>query len=303
MNETQNETPILGDERHLIILKHRDAHFGGSFPLMIDYYQKGGRGVSAEFEIEDILALAEAERLGGKNLSDLVYSDLDRDEVARASDAYQKLRDLYKVKSPKNPFPNLIADLILTEEADPVEAVAAIVAQKSAIVPHLIDLLKSDDLYNPLFPGYGEAPYLAARCLGEIGDKRAIIALFESIGKGDFFDDDIALKALYAIGQPAKDFLLRILPSKPINEDNERAAIALLSFKDQPDVASAYFHFLQTLPLPQHLPIATYLILGCEGLYNTPEQSAFEKFARSSTIPKELKYDFNSILDGWKART
>ena len=74
-------------------------------------------------------------------------------------------------------------------------------------MPALIDLLRNEDFYDPLFPGYGEAPVLAAKCLGLIGDKRAIISLFEAIGEGDFFNEDIILDALHVIGNPARDFL------------------------------------------------------------------------------------------------
>jgi hypothetical protein len=299
MRDTDFESPSFGDAQDQAILKHRDAHFGGSFEVMLEYYQKGGKGVAPDIALERIEWLAQEEKRLGGNLAGMFLSAADAEEIKKAKKAYQHLRDLYQMKSPKSPFPLLIANLILSEEENPEEEIAAIVKQRQAIVPTLIGLVKSEDMYNPLYPGYGQAPYLAARCLGLIGDGRALIALFESIGKGDFFDDDIALGALKSIGEPAKRFLLKVLHGKPINEDNERAAIALLAFKD-PEVAKTCFELLKQLDLGKDAFLATYLILACEALKGTQQQKEFEEFAQRSDLPRELKNDFQSILKLWQ---
>lgn len=299
MNTSDHFPSHLEDSFDKDILMQRDAHFGGSFQVMLDYYRSNGRGVDGRFEIERMKELAEEENRLQQNLAPMFLGATDAEEIQKAREAYKKLRQIYESKSTKNPFPKLIADLILSEEEDIKNAVDAIVEQRSAIVPSLIDLLKSEEMYNPIYPGYGKTPFLAAECLGQIGDKRAIISLFETIGRGDFFEDDISLKALKMIGSPAKEFLLKVLQGKPVNEDNERAAIALLAFKDEEEVAKACFKFLSEIDLKKESSLATYLILGCEGIKDNQSQKELKKFSSRSDLPKELKNDFETIFREW----
>ena len=79
------------------------------------------------------------------------------------------------------------------------------------------------------------------------------------IGEADFFNEDVVLQALYSIGEPAKAFLLKVLQAQPINYDNERAAIALLSFKEDPEVHTACLNLLNDLDKKKHSVLATYL--------------------------------------------
>lgn len=294
------QTRSMNDSLDIDILMHRDAHFAGNFSLMLDYYRKRGKGVFEEFEISRIEKLAEEELRTGKNLSPLLLSSKDIEEIKHARDAYEALRKLYEVKTTKNRYPLLLADLILSEEEEAESEIQAIVQEKSAIVPYLIELIHSEDFYNPLFPGYGKAYKHAAKALGLIGDKRALIALFEAVGKGDFFDDEVVLNALKEIGQPAKEFLLRILHGKPHNEDNEKAAIALLAFKDDPQVAEACFSLLKELNFKTEDFLATYLILASSGLKDPFLRKEFEAFSKHPSIPKTLHNDFKTILEEWK---
>lgn len=291
------ETDFVEDSLDQAILMHRDAHFAGSFEEMLKYYIAGGKGIDPQFDIERIQALALEEKSINRNLAAELLNAKEAEEVKRARDAYKAFRELYENSKSKNLLPILISNLILSEEILPENEIAAIVAHKSAAVPLLINLLRSEDMYNPLFPGYGQAPYLAAKCLGQIGDQRAIITLFETIGKGDFFDDDIALNALSAIGEPAKQFLLKIVNKLPLTEDNERAAIALLNFKEDEEIASVCFDFLKTLDLKKEASLATYLILACEALKDPKKRKEFVAF--SNQVPKELQNDCKAIIKLW----
>jgi HEAT repeat protein len=194
----------------------------------------------------------------------------------------------------------LIADLILSESPDPTEEIAAIVKEKGLAVGALIELIRSEDFHDPLFPGYGLAPNLAITCLGQIGDKRAIITLFEAIGSGDFFDEDMALSALHAIGEPAKTFLLKVLHGKPLNIDNEKAAIALIPFKDHPDVTNACLTMLKDPEVRRHLPLATYLVLACEGLTDEEKQKELLELANDFQTPLQLKQEIKILAKTWK---
>lgn len=293
----------VSDEQNIAILQHRDVHFGGNFGVMLEYYMKGGKGVNPEFDIEQIQALALIEKETGQNMAAMLLSGAEAERIAEAKEAYKKLREIFNSKDKNAKYPQLIADLILTEEEEPTKEIEAIVNEKNAIVPLLINLLRADTFYDPLFPGYGKAPALAAKCLGLIGtgDKRVIISIFESIGTGDYFDEDVALDALKSIGEPAKQFLLKVVHGKPINEDNERAAIALIKFKEDPEVSQACFTMLQDKNVLKDLPLSTYLILACEGLPPGKWREEFAQMANKPDFPKQLKLDMKAIQDSWKS--
>lgn len=290
----------LFDEIDCQILMHRDTHFGGDFSSMIQYYENKGKGSQQEFEISRLFGLAELEVQLQQNLAAMVLSGAEAEQVSLAKKAYKELRELYEIKTKINHFPILIANLILSEEEEPAEEINAILAEGSKIIPELLQLVRSEEFATPLYPGYGHAPVLAAKCLGLIGDKRAIIALFETIGHmDDFFNEDISINALKMIGEPAKEFLLHVVKGKPYNEDNERAAIALGYFRDAPEVATACFEILKELNLKQHPVLAAYLILACAGLENTPYREEFIQLANQPNFPKELRQDIAVVIKDW----
>lgn len=292
----------LINETDKAILMHRDVHFGESFEQMLEYYEKEGKGVQPEFEYDQIKALDLAEKKMKQNLAGLLLSGPEAEKVASAKTAYKKLRDLYEEESKsKNrlKYPLLIADLILSEEEYPQQEIDAIVAEKGAIVPSLLELLRAEDYHDPLFPGYGLSPTLAAKCLGLIGDKRAIIALFETIGESDFFEEDIVIEALKLIGEPAKQFLLKVVHGHPFNQDNERAAVALTKFSDDPEVALACLSLLKELDLKKQELLATHLVLCCEGLASATQRAEFTALAENPNTPKTLRQDMRIIAKSW----
>lgn len=289
----------LTDSLDTQILMHRDAHFGGKFEFMLDYYDKGGKGINPEFDTDRIRALADTEKRMGTNLSAVMLTGADADKVGSARMAYKNLRDLYEAKKPKSVLPVLIADLILSEDEDPEKEIAAVVEQKSAIVPLLIDMLRSPDFSDPLFPGYGLAPALAVRCLGKIGDKRALISLFEAIGEGDFFNEDLVLDALKSIGEPAKEFLLKVLHGKPLNYDNERAAIALERFKEDETVSKTCLEMLQQPEVRKTIPLAAYLTIVCEGLTSAADRQTLLALADDPVTPKLLQNEIRAASKAW----
>ncbi len=282
------------------VFMHRDVHFGGSFDEMLEYYLKEGKGVHPDFELSRVIALAKFEKQAEQNLAPMILTGADSEKIARAKQAYQDLRDLYELPSAANRFPILIADLILSEDLIPQKEIDAIIAQKGLIVPSLLELLHSESFYDPLFPGYGQGPMLAAKCLGLIGDKRAIISLFEAIGEEDFFNEDVLLQALKEVGTPAKEFLLHVLKARPINYDNERAAIALLPFSDDPEVAKNCFKMLQEPEARKHVPFANYLALVCEGLADEELRRQFIALANDPATPKAVILDIKTIAGHWK---
>lgn len=282
-----------------MILMHRDAHFGGNFEQMLSYYKSGGKGVNPEIEIKRIQELAQIERETQRNLASQLLSSIDIEQIKTIRNVYIALRELYELPKSQNQYPRLLADLILSEEENPITEIDAIVAEKSKIVPELLVLLNSDNFANPLFPGYGQAPGLAARCLARIGDRRAMISLFEAIGESDVLAEEHLLDGLKAIGEPAKQFLLKVLQGKPIDRDNERAAIALVSFKDDPEVASTALKMLCDPAAFADAFFANYLILICEGLQKREERERFALLTKEPAFPSHLTFDHAYIEKQW----
>lgn len=291
--------PLIDSLDHEILM-HRDAHFGGQFPIMLDYYKQEGKGAQPEFSIERIERLSTMENELKQNLAALFLEGYEAQKVADAREAYEALRAIYQIKKAKSPYPQLIADLILTEDEEAEPEIAAIAQHKDKIVSFLIDLLRNESFYDPLFPGYGQAPFLAVKCLERIGDKRAIISLFEALGHGDFFSDDQIVKALKAIGKPAEEFLLHVVKGRPLNEDNEKAAIALIAFKDEEAVANTCFDLLQEADVQKDPCLPTYLVLISAGLKDPVRQQALRVMAKSDKISNLLREDIKSVIHDWE---
>lgn len=284
------------------ILMHREAHFGGQFSIMLDYYKESRKGVQSEFNIERIEELAKLELALQENLAALYLSGSEAEKIASVREAYKSLRALYTVKNAKSSYGRLMADLILSEEEEPEAEIKAIVAEKQSMVSLLIDLLKNEDFHDPLFPGYGLAPGLAVKCLGLIGDKRAVISLFEALGAGDFFEDEQIFKALKAIGEPAKQFFLKVVKGHPINEDNERAAIALIQFKEDSEVSQICLNLLKDPTVQKDVCLPTYLVLVCEGLVDENLRKEFISLSQQSHLPASLKSDMQAVIRAWQSK-
>jgi len=290
----------LSDETITKILMHRDAHFGGLFSIMLDYYSTNEKVVDPEISFKDIQTLAKAEQAAKENLAPLLLSGPQAERVGRSKDRYKALRALFEEEKPHTHYARLIAALILSDEENPEKEIAAIVKEGSAIVPALITMIKEEELYDPLFPGYGQSPYHALSCLEQIGDKRSIATLFEFIGRNAVIDEEGAIAALHHIGDDARDFLLSVVKGKPITEDNERAAIALIHFKEDPLVAKSCLDLLHNETFRQTLPLAVFLTLACEGLNENSDKEKFTALLEDKATPEMLKPDIRAISSSWK---
>lgn len=297
----QDEEDYLTDELDHEILMHRDAHFGGDFRVMLEYYGAENIGVQPEIDHERITYLAEVEKEMGEDLAPLLLTGSEAEVVASARRKYEALKEIYEQDEERDesPLPRLIADLILTESEDPQEEIQAVVNLGARIVPELLQLIKSDDMYNPLFPGYGLAPYLAITCLGLIRDPSAIRPLFETLGREMLFEEEVILDALHEIGTPAKEFLLKVIKGRPFTQDTINAAFALTVFADAPEVAIACFEELQDPKVQEQLLLRSYLLFNCTSLRNTPHREAFAKMASNPQIPADFRKEIENILREW----
>lgn len=253
------ETTSLLDGEDIDILMHRDAHFSGQFSFMITYYEEEGKGVSPAFTLKRIKELASVEEQSGENLAGIYLSGPEADRIAQSREMYQSLRSVYEEEA-HDTRPKLMADLILSEEEDPFQEIKAIVEEGEAMLPLLHELIGATTFYDPVFPGYGHAPQLAAKCLGEICHPDSIIPLFEAMDRYGFGMEEASIEALYRIGESAKTFLLQRISSRPFNTDNEKAAAALAHFKEDPSVAQEALKLLQDPELKNHELFGSFLL-------------------------------------------
>lgn len=278
----------LADEYDHAIIMHCKAHFGGSFAVMMEYYEKEGKGAMPEFELYRIRALAALEEENPGFLEEML-SPPEIDEVERSRVLYDKLRSVYE-DARSTPIARAIADLILAEDEEPTKEIEAIVRLGKDAVDPLLALISSEDSYNPLFPGYGYAPASAALALGKIGDPRAIAPLFQALGKEDFFTEAAIIDALGMLGDASRTFLLSRLRHQPLTQENTQAAIALASFKDHPDVIRASLELLEETACDlRYKDLAAYLILNCAHTSNSEQRKRLEELSKNPSFPSALQ--------------
>ena len=101
-NEEDHNNPLVYSIDNSILMQ-RDAHFAGSFPLMIEYYQKEGRGMLNEIELSRIEELYEIEQRDGVNLSAVMLSGAEMEKIAewmdRAVKAVEEESTLAKINA------------------------------------------------------------------------------------------------------------------------------------------------------------------------------------------------------------
>ena len=283
----------------LEILMHRDAHFGGNFDVMIDYYEQSGVGTMPDFELDRMRQLKLQEDESDEDLADKFMPEPAKQTVEKAKKLYVDLRNIYEVSNTES-VPKLISDLILAEEEVPLKEIDLLVKVGKDATNELINLLTSDSFYDPLFPGYGRAPIFAAKALAEIKDPKAIPFLFTAIGQDNFFTDDEIIKALMSFGEAAKEFLIKRLIAKPYSRDNENAIIALSTLEDDPDVAQIALGMLGDSETWYHEAFVSYLIFACSGLVHEHERQQFKALLDKKSIPGWLKKEIEVVINHWK---
>ena len=218
----------LSDEEDRDILMHREVHFSGSFDAMIEYYsQEDAKGICDTIDRDRIIALSQVEKSYGSNIAPLLLSGRDAEKIARMRTLYSTLTNIAE-KSPSS-AEGLFAGAMLSEE--PIESIVEKAPETLLKKPEiLIPFISSDEFADPLSPGYGSVPVLAIELLGKARFKGSIRDLFQCIGTSDETKETAALKALRNIGEDAKLFAMKVLCTRPITRDTERATLVLTEF-------------------------------------------------------------------------
>lgn len=291
------DIPLL-DAIDMEILMHRDAHFGSNFAVMLDYYEKEGVGVMPDYELDRIISLMKSEEEEKCNLSELLLPGPAKEKIEECQEMYRRLRDVFE-KENSDPISLRVAELILSEEEFPEEEINALKQTGEKALPALIDLLGSTTFYDPLSPGYGRAPLLAAMALEVMGNEKAIPPLFEAIGKADFFTDEALIAALISFGDKSKEFLIKRLKHRPFSRENDNAAMVLSAFPEDETVAHEALLLLEEAEGQKRPSLAAYLIFLCAALKNPEERERFSKLLEIKELGPELLFEIKSIVNIW----
>jgi hypothetical protein len=291
--------PLSDSLDHQIIM-HCEAHFSGNFAEMLRYYKKQGKGVQNDFTLKQIQNLQKTAEQSPQKLFDLFLEEEEKEHVEKAKEKYRLLQETYE--TPSNETSKLVADLIFSESENPKEEIEALLKQSktSEVAPALIQLLQSEEFYDPLFPGYAKAPAHAAECLGLLKEEKAISPLFQTLGKHDFETDEEILSAIRKIGVKARNFLLEQLTKLPISKDNENAALCLLNFEDDEIVSKAFLQMLQNSKEISNELLLQYLVLGCSHLKDPKDREAFINLSKAASFPKAIVQEMQSMIAKWK---
>lgn len=291
------EEEFLTDSIDHEIVMHRDAHFGGSFDVMLAYYNEDNIGINPEFDFERIEYLAAIEKEMGHNLGPHLLDEMELERVKEARHAYLEFKKLYDHPPKKTEIPRLIADLILSEEEEPTQEIEALVKEGDKVLPELLALIKSDNAYDPLFPGYGYAPYLAVLCLMQIKDPKAIIPLFEMLNRESVFGSEVVIEALVALGEPAESFLIKVLTSAQKRHDNTDAACVLSAFIPNERIGKACLQELQDPKNWTNQIFCSYLLIGIEALKNSPLKAEIVALSETRELPPFIKNELALIFN------
>lgn len=257
-----NALPIF-EEDDAAILLHREAHFASNFPLMLHAYEHEERAAVLDVTPEQIKKLMYIEEKLGSNLAPLVLQADDAQKIARIRKLYILLQNA--LSDTTNPDLALLAELILSEEEESEVVAHRIASQVTpSTIPSLIALIEHDLFYDPLWPGYGFAPCIAALVLGSCAKntsktKEIVSSLFSMLQHDSFEVQNASLTALRQIGPAAKDFCIKLLHARPICRNNELAALALCSFSEDPEVSKAIETELQDADAQKHASFSLYL--------------------------------------------
>ena len=123
--------------------------------------------------------------------------------------------------------------------------------------------------------------------------------LFEALGNGEFYMEECILEALSLIGPKAKDFLIKALTNFPITKDNERAAIVLLNFKEDPELSKSFLKMLLEDKSHAFPTFSAYLSLGCFALNNEEDKKSFIKLFKSPSLSSELRQEMEHVVKKW----
>lgn len=292
--------PLL-DEGDALAVIERETHFGSNFSVMRDYYQNTqSPGIHPEISLEQIDRLAAFETAHKKDLVALL-SPSDIALIDEAKNAYAQLKQLYQIQSEQIIPAQRLADLILSEDEDPTEAIEALAALGEKALDPLLGLIEDERFYQSCFPGYGRAPELAAYCLKKLKHPRAISVLFHRIGKGDFFFEDVVLETLAAIGEPARQFLERKLTSTPITEENEKAAMSLVHFPPCEQLIERVIALLQDEAYRGNAVLLAHLVLIAIATEDSKKIAQLQQLRCDQSLPEIVRIDLSQLLANKKA--
>lgn len=285
--------PLLNEIDKEIIM-HNEVHFEGKFPLMLTYYRKNGKGMQPDFTVKRIEFLEGLEKSMEVNLVKSVLPVPAQEKIKHAQSVYKNLKELYDEPKPRK-IPILLADLILTEEDPPQKEIEALYQMGSEAVSYICEILKEPYFYDPLYPGYGKAPSLAAMTLKKTQDPSCVPTLFQALCLFPSQEtEDTILNALVSFKAECESFMTRKIESLPFSKDNENAAIVLNQFEPTPELAHFCIDVLLKTDPNKHETFCMYLLFTASAATDTKKIKALKEYQK--TCPPNLKSEINLLF-------
>ena len=107
------------------------------------------------------------------------------------------------------------------------------------------------------------------------------------------------IKALSSFGKKSKTFLINALKHKPYSKNNEHAAICLLEFSDDPEIATHCLNALKEIKHVTNNPFATYLVFGCASLEKNQERQEFKDLLANIEPKSDLAREMQIVASNW----
>lgn len=254
--EEDNSFGVVDEEDRRILL-HRDAHFSGSFPAMLEYYERpDARGVHDEISYNRIAFLADVEKRLGRDIAPLILAGADAEKIAWARKMYA---DIQKA-SHDNPNAALFSTILLHEENE-LEFSEEDLQKLSQHPSLLLMLASSEEFRDELAPGYGKAPLDAIRLIGKLKIREGMEPLLRLLATAEGEEEEELLFALYSLGDEVLEKACSFLASKPLTPFHERMALLLLQFLPDPRAVLCANTLLKDKEI-ERSPLAKWLMLA-----------------------------------------
>ncbi len=288
----EGEAFSLIDEEDKKIILHREVHFGGSFPVMQEYYaNEDHRGVMDDISPERIKFLADVEVKLGKNLAPFLLSGSDAEHIARAKKLYKSIEHAINQaeEARKTDFSSGVkVDLltqILFEEGNKPWTLEQM-QQFKEFPEILFTLAASDEFRDELSPGYGKAPLEAIRLIGQLQISKGMDILFRVFPSASDDEEEVLIAALVSFGSKALDKTTQYLTSRPITPLHEKMASLLVAFLPNQVALNAALNMLCQRDIIE-TPVARWLLLVLEDLPKEERRTWVKKF-QEMKLPKHI---------------
>lgn len=291
------------DEEDRDILLQREAHFGGSFVAMEEYYQNPERiGVVEALSPNRIAFLADVERRLGQNIAPKILSGRDAEHIARAKKTYDMIAELSH-NDVQNEMPSslkLFLRLINDEGELNSDEFALSDMEKNALLRDpkpLLQLASSDEFRDPLFPGFGKAPLRALQALAKSCVQEALPLFFRLLATAQEEEEEELLGLIPQFGEAGFEYARRTFLQRPVTPFHEKLILLLVKFMPthENEMKMLLLQELESQELYSFPSVLQWVIVGLSDLDEGSKHFAKERLL-TAKLPLQLQRLMEEVL-------